>query len=337
MKRSVTTMTLLFTAVSAILGSGWLFAAYYASTIAGPAATLSWIIAAICIIFIAFVFAELTSMLPVMGASARIPHLTHGTLTGFMYAWVIWLCYASIPPTEVQAIIQYVSFYHPSLTHQINGGLTERGYWLATILMLLISGINAYSLRWLLRCNNTLTLMKIIFPLVIVATVFAYYFHPQRIIHPVHSIFFSTGIKGVLAAISTGGMIYAYNGFTQACEWGGLAKRPGFSLPVAIVGSIIIAFIIYVSLQTAFFTSLQPHNLLHGWEHLTLTHANSPLAAILYQDNLSKLIPLLFVGAVVGPFAAALIYTSGAAQSLKSKSLNGYLPQFLQILSKRHT
>src|SRR3989338_5442648 len=242
MKRSVTTVTLLFTAVSAILGSGWLFSAYYASAAAGPAAMLSWIIAAVCIIFIAFVFAELASMLPVMGASTRIPHLTHGTLTGFMYAWVIWLCYASIPPTEVQAIIQYVGFYYPSLIHATNGSLTEHGYCLAAALMLLIGAINAYSLHWLLRCNNALTLMKIIFPLVIVATVFAYYFHPQRIIHPMHSVFFSTGIKGVFGAISTGGMIYAYNGFTQACEWGGLVKRPGFSLPIAIAGSVAIAF-----------------------------------------------------------------------------------------------
>src|SRR3989338_3367037 len=188
MKRSVTTVTLLFTAVSAILGSGWLFSAYYASAAAGPAAMLSWIIAAVCIIFIAFVFAELASMLPVMGASTRIPHLTHGTLTGFMYAWVIWLCYASIPPTEVQAIIQYVGFYYPSLTRP-GGALTQDGYILATLLMLLIAAINAFSLRWLLRCNTALTFMKIIIPLIIVAIVIAYYFEPHRLFHPYHSSF----------------------------------------------------------------------------------------------------------------------------------------------------
>ena len=77
MKRSVTTLTLLFTSVSAILGSGWLFSAYYAAGIAGPASLVSWIIAAVCIIFVAFVFAELSTMFPIMGSSTRIPHMTH--------------------------------------------------------------------------------------------------------------------------------------------------------------------------------------------------------------------------------------------------------------------
>lgn len=336
MKRSVTTLTLLFTSVSAILGSGWLFAAYYAGTIAGPSALLGWLIAAVCIIFVAFVFAELSAMFPIMGSSTRIPHITHGSVVGFMYAWVIWLCYAAIPPTEVQAIIQYSSFYFPTLTHP-NGGLTTHGYACATLLMLAIAAINAYSLRWLLRSNTALTFMKILIPLVIIAVIFVHYFHPEHIIHPNHATFFPMGIKGMLTAISAGGMIYAFNGFTQACELGGAVKKPGLSLPIAIVGSIALTFLIYAGLQMAFFTSIKPFNLAHGWKDLILERANSPLAAIIYQDGLTWLLPLLFVGAIVGPFAASLIYTSGASQSLRSKSINGYLPKFLQILTPQHT
>lgn len=336
MKRSVTTLTLLFTSVSAILGSGWLFAAYYSSSIAGPASLLAWVIAGVCIAFVAFVFAELSSMLPVMGSSTRIPHMTHGTIVGFMYAWIIWLCYAAIPPTEVQAIIQYVSFYHHSLTHA-NGGLTKNGYILATLLMLMISTINAFSLRWLLRSNTALTFMKILIPTVIIAFVFAKYFNPHNIIHPNNSSFFPLGMKGVLSAISAGGMVYAFNGFTQACEWGGAVKRPGRSLPIAVIGSILLTLLIYESLQLAFLTSLQPNDSMYGWTHITLHHSNSPLASILLQDNLAWLLPILFVGAMVGPFAASLIYASGAAQSLRSKSINGYLPKFFQILSPQQT
>ena len=336
MKRSVSTLALLFTSVSAILGSGWLFAAYYAATIAGPSALLSWGIAGACIIFVAFVFVELTTMLPVMGSSTRIPHMTHGTLVGFMYAWVIWLCYAAIPPTEVQAVIQYSSFYFPGLTNA-NGSLTGDGYICATVLMLIICGINAFSLRWLLRSNTSLTFMKILIPLVIIAIIFTHYFSLKHIIHPNHETFFPMGIKGTLSAISAGGMVYAFNGFTQACELSGAVKRPAFSLPIAIIGSILLTFLIYFGLQVAFFTSIQAFNLAHGWSHLTLEHANSPLAAILYQDNLSWLLPVLFVGAIVGPLAASLIYTNGAAQSLRSKSIDGYLPKFLQILSPQHT
>lgn len=336
MKRSVTTLTLLFTSVSAILGSGWLFSAYYASTIAGPASILSWLIAGGCIIFVAFVFAELSAMFPVMGSSTRIPQMTHGTLVGFMYAWIIWLCYAAIPPTEVQAMIQYASFYYPTLTHP-NGGLTLDGYLCAAVIMLIISLLNAFSLRWLLRCNTGFTFMKIIIPLFLIILIFAYYFNPATILHPNNTSFLPMGIKGVLSAISAGGMVYAFNGFSQACEWGGAVKRPGISLPIAIIGSIVLTLVIYLGLQLAFLTSMTPANLTHGWEHLTLERANSPLAAITYQDGFKWFLPILFAGAIIGPFAASLIYTSGAAQSLRSKSINGYLPSFLQILSPQQT
>lgn len=336
MQRSVSTLTLLFASVSAILGSGWLFASYYASTIAGPGALLSWVIAGVCITFVAFVFAELTTMLPIMGSSTRIPHITHGTLVGFMYSWITWLCYAAIPATEVQAIVQYISFYHPILTNT-DASLTTAGYLVATGLMLAICVINAYSLRWLLRSNTSLTFMKIIIPVIVIAAIFAYYFEPTKIIHPANTSFLPMGMKGVLSAISAGGMIYAFNGFTQACEFSATAKNPGFSLPVAIIGSILLSLIIYAGLQMAFLTSITPDNLIHGWAQLTLPHAISPLAAILNQDRLHALIPLLFVGAMIGPFAASLIYTSSAAQSLRSKSINGYLPEFLQTLTKRHT
>ena len=336
MKRSVSTLALLFTSISAILGSGWLFAAYYAGKIAGPSALLAWVIAGLCITFIAFVFAELSSMFPVMGSSTRIPHMTHGTLVGFMYGWIIWLCYASIPPTEVQAIIQYASFYFPLLTNH-NSSLTTQGYVFASELLLIICVINGYSLRWLLNSNTALTFVKIIIPVIIIAVIFGHYFHPENIIHPNHASFFPMGIKGMLTAISAGGMVYAFNGFTQAVELGGAAKHPHKSLPIAIIGSVAITFLIYAGLQMAFFTSIKPFNLAHGWQNLFLERANSPLAAILFQDNLTWLLPILFVGAIAGPFAASLIYINGAAQSLRSKSINGYLPQFLQILTPQQT
>lgn len=335
-KRSVTTFTLLLTSVSAILGSGWLFTAYYAATNAGPSSMLSWLLAGAAMIFIAFVFAELNAMLPMMGASTRIPQMTHGTLTGFMYSWIIWLCYASIAPTEVQAIIQYLSFYYPHLTN-LNGGLTQSGYITATGLMLATSALNAYSIRWVLRCNSILTFMKVVIPFIIIAFVFYYYFSIDRLLHTEHSSFFALGTKGMLSAISSGGMVYAFNGFRQACELGGAVKNPGRSIPIAIIGSILLTMLIYLGLQAAFLTSLTPENLIHGWGHIDLQRAKSPLAAILYQDGFAWLLPVLFAGAIIGPFAAGLIYASGAAQSLRSKSINGYLPEFLQKLSPQHT
>jgi amino acid transporter len=332
MNRTISGTTLLFASVSAILGSGWLFSSYYTSLLAGPAAILAWVVGGLALIIVAFVYAELTSMLPITGSSTRIPHYTHGTIVSFMFAWMIWLSYASLVATEVQAIIQYLSYYFPSLIHA-SGALTEKGYLCATVMMLAISAINIFSLRWLMRCNNIFTAMKIIIPIIVCALIGIRFFSIKHIIYPGHSSFMPYGWHGIFSAISTGGIVFAFNGFKQACEMAGEAKNPTKTVPFAILGSILLTLIIYLLLQVTFLSSLTPHNLIHGFKHLHLLHANSPLAAILGQDNLTSLNVLLYIGAIIGPFAAGLMYMGSASRTLYGKSKNGYLPELFQMIT----
>ena len=188
------------------------------------------------------------------------------------------------------------------------------GYFTAAILMLMISSLNIYSLRWLIRCNSILTVLKITIPVLIGGIILALYFSPAHTIHPSQSQFMPFGIHGVLAAITSGGIIFAFNGFKQACEMAGEAKNPKRALPIALIGSVLICLFIYLILQTAFLTSLTPKNLIHGWYHLGLADANSPMSAILTQDHLSYLLVLLYIGAIICPLAAALMYVNSSAR-----------------------
>jgi amino acid transporter len=332
MQRNISNFGLLLTSVSAIIGSGWLFGAYYTSIIAGPAASLSWIIGGLFIIIVAFVFAEICAMLPITGSSARVPQYTHGTVVSFMFSWMIWLSYMAVTTIEVQAVIQYASFYAPSLLHA-NGGLTQKGYIAATILMLLVAFINTYSIRWLIRCNTILTMIKLAIPIIVVVTILLYFFSIEHVMHPGNSDFMPLGIKGVLGAISSGGVVFAFNGFKQAAEMAGNAKNPGRALPIAIVGSVLICLILFLLIQFSFLSSLTPADLVQGWKNLSLEQNNSPLASIIQQDHLPSLIPLIYFGAVIAPLAAALMYCSSAARSLYGMSTNGYLPRFVQQMS----
>jgi len=80
--RSVSTLGLLFISITSIMGSGWLFSSFYASELAGPASIISWIIGGIFMLIVAFTFAEVFSMIPVSGASVRIPQISHGNVIG---------------------------------------------------------------------------------------------------------------------------------------------------------------------------------------------------------------------------------------------------------------
>jgi amino acid transporter len=68
--REVSTIGLLFVCLGSVIGSGWLFGALTAVTVAGPAAVISWILGAVVMAILALVHAEVGSMYPVAGGSA---------------------------------------------------------------------------------------------------------------------------------------------------------------------------------------------------------------------------------------------------------------------------
>lgn len=331
-KRSISSLSLLFTSTSAILGSGWLFAAYYTAQLAGPGALLAWLIGGIAVIIIAYTYAEISAMIPIVGSTSRIPLYTHGTIVSYVYSWVILLAYIVIAPTETQAVIQYLSYFFPELTH-LGGKLTGPGYVVATGLMLGLTAFNLFSIRWLIRFNDGLTVMKLILPVFICIIILIHFFTPGKIIHPLHSPFLAYGMHGVLSAISTGGIVFAFNGFKQACELAGEAKNPKRAIPIAVVGSTVVCLVIYVLLQITLISSLIPANIRHGWINLDLPGAQSPFAAVIEQTKMMWLMPFLYVGAIVGPLAAGLMYISSASRSLFSMSKNDYLPY---IFGKRN-
>ena len=73
---------LLWASEGSIIGSGWLFGALTAASIAGPSAIIAWAIASVIIIILALVHAELGGLFPVSGGTSRFPHYAFGSLAG---------------------------------------------------------------------------------------------------------------------------------------------------------------------------------------------------------------------------------------------------------------
>lgn len=200
--------------------------------------------------------------------------------------------------------------------------------------MLGMTTLNIFSINWLIRLNNVFTLLKIVIPVFICLVLLAVFFTPSKISHPLNSPFLVYGMHGVLSAISTGGVVFAFNGFKQACEMAGEAHNPARALPVAVIGSIAVCLVIYLLLQTTLISALTPDNIKNGWNHLSIPGNNSPFAGIIEQSQHYWLMPILYVGAIVGPLAAGLMYISSSARALFAMSKNDYLPKFFELRNK---
>src|SRR5699024_4864503 len=122
LRRHIGRTGLLFASVGSVIGSGWLFGALNAAREAGPAAMLSWPIGAIMILFIALVYAELSTMFPLSGGVVRFPHMAYGSFASYVTGWITWIAVATTAPIEVEAVLQYATKYADSTEkHTVNG------------------------------------------------------------------------------------------------------------------------------------------------------------------------------------------------------------------------
>ena len=258
--RRFTPLTLLMLSINGMVGSAWLFAPLYAAKIAGSGAITAWVVGGIITIVIALTFVELSVMFPVAGGTAQIPQLSHGPLTSFVVSWVAWLSALTMAPIEVQAILQYASTYFPSLMHMVNGipVLTGFGYLWATLLMLSFCAINAVSYNGLVRFNTILFSFKVLVIIIAVTAIVQASFHPANFNDLVPSTLSVTGWHGILAAVASGGIAFAFTGFKHGVELAGEAKQSALAIPVAIVGSVVTCLLLYAGLQIAFIGALEP-------------------------------------------------------------------------------
>lgn len=118
LKRDISTLNILVASAGGMIGSGWLFSPFISAQMAGSNSLISWVIAAIFMLFIALPLCELGTMFPVSGGMSNYPTYTHGREVGFLFAWTSWLSYVVMTPIEIQAILQYSSLFFSNINRQ---------------------------------------------------------------------------------------------------------------------------------------------------------------------------------------------------------------------------
>ena len=309
LQRRLSFFSLVMAVVTSTIGSGWLFAPYLTAQLAGPASLFSWLAGGAMAFLIALVFAELGALVSSSGALAQIPLLTHGRTSGFIGGWAAWLGYVALPAIEVLATVQYLGSSLPWLTRGGGSvGLSNWGIGLASLLLLLFGWINLAGVAALARWIDGLTVWKLLVPLGVSLVL---------ILGSAHGGNLQVGgyqARGVLDALSTGGILFSLLGFRTAMDLAGEAKNPQRDVPLAMGIGLAISLLIYLLLQLAFLLAVPPPLLVQGWGRLQLTAHGGPLVAVALGLGLSGLATLLITDAVVSPSATAMAYMGTAAR-----------------------
>src|ERR1700710_3101926 len=184
LRRTVGFWGLTFVSLGSIIGSGWLLGALTAAKFAGGSALISWVFAAIMLMVLALIHADLGGAYPVAGGTARYPHYAFGGFAGFTAGWVTYLQAVFIAPLEVEASLSYVNsvgnIEHDFPLIHLDGTLTWQGTVVGILAMFLFTFINLGGARWLSDSNTGIVIWKTFVPLLTIVVLITLSFHPAN-------------------------------------------------------------------------------------------------------------------------------------------------------------
>jgi len=332
-KKEVGLFGVVFLGTSAILGSAILFIPVTVLAYAGPAGTVAWIIGGVMMLVIGLIYAELGTLMPKTGGVASYPHISNGSLAGILNGWGAFLGYILAPVSETVAIVEYMSYFFPSLFNFKTATMTFEGELLTLFIVFLFFIGNYFGVAYLNQSNSFLTWLKLLSLAFIGVFFLAFYFHPSNFsIFP--GGFNPYGSAGLLFAVAT--TVYAYAGFRQPIDYAEELKNYKRDIPIAIALSIFVSFVIYESLSVAFVGSINWHYFhLHPGDWQGLSALTFPLPALGFEVGLAVMAYFIFITSIHSSASSSLIYSGGAARVMAALAENKYLPPIFGRLSRR--
>ncbi|MFF4601354.1 APC family permease [Streptomyces sp. NPDC001339] len=335
-RKGLSLFALIMIGIGSIFGSGWLFGAGSAAQVAGPAALVAWVIGAVFIGMIAMSYAEVGAAYPIPGGMARYGHLSHGPALGFLTGWAVWIAIASLIPIESIAATQYMtswSFDWAKGLVDADHQLTVSGMGVALLLTVALWLTCYWSVQLLARANTILTLVKFAIPVLAVLALIASGFHTSNFTS--QGGFAPYGWSAVLTAVTTSGVIFAFNGFQAVVNLGGAARNPGRAIPIALVGALTLGLLIYLALQTAFLGAVPPEELARagGWQGVNFSSPFADLAKLLM---LHWVVTLLQFGAFISPAGSNIANVASAAYMVTNLAETGFFPKKLAAVHPRY-
>lgn len=335
LKRTLSSKALIALGIGAIIGAGlFSLTGIAAADHAGPAVTLSFVLAAVGCAFAGLCYAEFASMIPVAGSAYTYSYATMGEFMAWIIGWDLVLEYAlgaaTVGVSWSSYLNQLLAQYNMAIPAEFSSAPAEGGiinlpaiFIVCLLSLLLMRGTKESAV-----VNNILVVVK-------VAVVLVFIILGWKFINPeFHTPFIpeNTGGKfGGIPGIAAGAALvfFAFIGFDAVSTAAQEAKNPQKGMPIGILGSLIICTILYV-LFSYVMTGLVPYQVFAG--------DASPAATAFAVTGYDFLQTGLIVAILAGYTSVILVMLMGQSRVFYSMSNDGLLPGFFgQIHSKFRT
>ena len=327
LRRSVGALGLTAMGIGAIIGTGIFVVIGKGAGLAGPAVTLSFVLAAVTCVFSALSYAELASSVPVSGSAYTYAYATMGEIVAFIIGWDLILEYGvAVAAVAVGWGGNFNKFLDATFGIQVpqaiatspeNGGVVNLP---AVLIVLAITALLVRGTRESARANLVMVGVKLVTLTFFIIAAFTH-FRPSNL-----TPFAPNGFHGAVAA--AGMIFFAYIGFDAVSTASEEAKKPARDLPLAIIGSLLISTVFYIAVAIGAI-GLVPAD--------QLAASEAPLADALDQGaGLSWAASVLALGAVVAITSVVLVLLYGQTRIFFAMCRDGLMPQRLATINPRY-
>jgi APA family basic amino acid/polyamine antiporter len=361
LKRSLGALNLITLGIGAIIGAGiFVLTGKAAALHAGPAVSLSFVLAGIVCAFAGLCYAEFASIIPIAGSAYTYGYATLGELVAWIIGWDLVLEYAFGAATVaagwsgyLNSFLQQLHIYIPPQLTAVPGtqlyfyqekwqplntlpaGLNLSALPHATGLfnlvamlgILMITAVLVIGIKESANFNSAIVIVKLGIVGVFLA-VGGYFIvlHPSLAFHNWHPFIphydghGNFGWMGIATGASS--IFFAYIGFDAVSTAAQEAKNPKRDMPIGILGSLVVCTILYILVSTV----------LTGLVNYSKLNVADPVALGIDATGVTWGSLLVKLGAVLGLATVMLVMLLGQSRVFFSMSKDGLLPKWASAI-----
>ncbi len=326
LNKVLTTFDLTMLGIGAVVGSGIFVMIGEGAATAGPALSLSFIIAAITCLFSALAYAEFASTVPLAGSAYTYSYFTIGEFMAWIIGWNLILEYL----LAVSVVAGGWSGYFQNLISGFGVTLPEgltmapgtkegvNSYFdlPAFIIIIVLTAILSFGVQQSKKVNNIMVLIKVGVILLFIVVGVGY-------VEPANwTPYMPYGVDGVFAATSAA--FFAFIGFDAISSAAEETVNPQKSLPRGILFSLLICTVLYI-IVTFVMTGLVPYAEFEG--------VANPISLAIETTGQDWITGIIDLGAILGMTTVMIVMLFGLTRIMFAMSRDGLLPK---TLAKTH-
>jgi len=347
LKRTLGSWSLVALGIGAIIGAGlFSLTGIAAAENAGPAVTISFVIAAFGCAFAGLCYAEFASMIPVAGSAYTYSYATMGEFVAWIIGWDLVLEYAlgaaTVAVSWSRYLLELLAIFNihlpkslvcsPWESISLSDGTMYAGGMInlpAVFIVFLLSLILIRGTKGSSNINNFLVFLKVLVVLVFILLGWSHIdpanydpYIPENT-----GKFENFGWTGIATGAAV--VFFAFIGFDAVSTAAQEAKNPQKGMPIGILGSLAICTVLYI---------LFAHVMTGLVKYTEFANDAKPAATAFAKTGYDFLQTALIVAILAGYTSVMLVMLLGQSRVFYSMSRDGLLPAFFgQVHEKFRT